>query len=73
LPVAAGASAKHAVNAAGGELPRVRADSGGQALTTNQGMPVADNQSSLKAGLRGPAHPPRGSVCSHPLPPGAPK
>ncbi|MCD0502081.1 catalase [Bordetella petrii] len=43
------------MNAAGGELPRVRADSGGQALTTNQGVPVADNQSSLKAGLRGPA------------------
>ncbi|RUI04801.1 catalase [Pseudomonas aeruginosa] len=43
------------VNAASGELPRVRADSGGQAMTTNQGVPVADNQSSLKAGLRGPA------------------
>ena len=27
----------------------------GQALTTNQGVPVADNQHSLKAGLRGPA------------------
>src|SRR3546814_1605252 len=24
-------------------------------MTTNQGVPVADNQSSLKAGLRGPA------------------
>ena len=24
-------------------------------LTTNQGVPVADNQNSLKAGLRGPA------------------
>jgi catalase len=42
-------------NAAGGPLDRVRVDSGGQALTTNQGVPVADNQSSLKAGLRGPA------------------
>jgi catalase len=30
-------------------------DSGGQRLTTNQGVPVADNQNSLKAGLRGPA------------------
>jgi catalase len=25
-----------------------------QVLTTNQGVPIADNQSSLKAGLRGP-------------------
>ena len=40
-----------------GNLPldRVRADSTGQRLTTNQGVPVADNQNSLKAGLRGPA------------------
>ncbi len=36
-------------------LSRVRTDSSGQRLTTNQGVPVADNQSSLKAGLRGPA------------------
>ncbi|HQY28645.1 MAG TPA: catalase, partial [Burkholderiaceae bacterium] len=50
-----GGAAKPGVNAAGGELPRVRADSGGQAMTTNQGVPLADNQSSLKAGLRGPA------------------
>lgn len=50
-----GAKASTGVNAASGELPRVRADSGGQAMTTNQGVPVADNQSSLKAGLRGPA------------------
>ncbi len=35
-------------------LDRVRVDSGGQMLTTNQGVPVADNQNSLKAGLRGP-------------------
>jgi catalase len=35
-------------------LDRVRVDSGGQGLTTNQGTPVADNQNSLKAGLRGP-------------------
>ena len=32
----------------------MRVDSGGQALTTNQGVVVADNQNSLKAGLRGP-------------------
>ena len=40
-----------------GSLPldRVRVDSSDQALTTNQGVPVADNQNSLKAGLRGPA------------------
>ena len=36
-------------------LDRVRTDAGGQRLTTNQGVPVADNQNSLKAGLRGPA------------------
>jgi catalase len=35
-------------------LDRVRVDSGGQMLTTNHGVAVADNQSSLKAGLRGP-------------------
>ncbi len=35
-------------------LDRVRADSSLRALTTNQGVPVADNQNSLKAGLRGP-------------------
>ena len=37
-----------------GPLDRVRVDSTGRALTTNQGVPVGDNQSSLKAGLRGP-------------------
>ena len=37
-----------------GPLDRVRVDSTDRALTTNQGVPVADNQSSLKAGLRGP-------------------
>jgi catalase len=37
-----------------GGLDRVRVDSTGRALTTNQGVPIADNQSSLKAGLRGP-------------------
>jgi len=35
-------------------LDRVRVDSSDRALTTNQGVKVADNQSSLKAGLRGP-------------------
>jgi catalase len=42
-------------NAANGPLDRVRADSTERELTTNQGVPVADNQNSLKAGLRGPA------------------
>ena len=37
-----------------GPLDRVRVDSTGRALTTNQGVPVADNQNSLKACLRGP-------------------
>ena len=35
-------------------LDRVRVDGSGQVLTTNQGVPVADNQNSLKVGLRGP-------------------
>src|SRR6476620_9974645 len=43
------------VNPTNGPLDRVRVDSGGRALTTNQGVGVADNQNSLKAGLRGPA------------------
>jgi len=42
------------VNANDGKLDRVRVDSGGQRLTTNQGVPIADNQNSLKQGLRGP-------------------
>jgi catalase len=43
------------VNPTVGPLDRVRVDAGGQVLTTNQGVPIADNQNSLKAGLRGPA------------------
>src|SRR4051812_12563419 len=35
-------------------LDRVRVDSTKRGITTNQGVPVADNQNSLKAGLRGP-------------------
>ncbi len=38
----------------GGSLQRVRVDSGGQVLTTNQGVAISDNQNSLRAGLRGP-------------------
>jgi catalase len=41
-------------NAVTGNLDRVRVDSGAQALTTNQGVPIADNQNSLKIGARGP-------------------
>ena len=37
-----------------GPLDRVRVDGSGQRLTTNQGVPIADNQNSLKIGLRGP-------------------
>ncbi|MDB4996806.1 MAG: Catalase [Myxococcaceae bacterium] len=36
-------------------LDRARADGTGERLTTNLGVPIADNQHSLKAGLRGPA------------------
>ncbi|MCC2681955.1 MAG: Catalase [Nitrosospira multiformis] len=42
-------------NAGNEPLDRVRADSSNQTLTTNQGVPVGDNQNSLKAGYRGPA------------------
>jgi len=37
-----------------GALQDKRVNSEGQLLTTNQGVPVATNQDSLKAGLRGP-------------------
>src|SRR6186713_247278 len=43
------------LNATNAPLDRVRADSANRVLTTNQGVPIADNQNSLKAGLRGPA------------------
>ena len=42
------------VNAASASLDRVRADASAQPLTTNQGVRIADNQNSLRAGLRGP-------------------
>ena len=41
-------------NPSAAPLDRVRVDAAGQVLTTNQGVPVADNQHSLKIGLRGP-------------------
>jgi catalase len=43
------------LNPTTGPLDRVRVDSSARELTTNQGVKVADNQNSLKAGLRGPA------------------
>ena len=42
------------LNPTNGALDRARVDSSGRVLTTNQGVPVGDNQNSLKAGLRGP-------------------
>jgi catalase len=50
-----GAPARAGVNPGNHPLERVRVDSSGQALTTNFAQPIADNQNSLKAGLRGPA------------------
>jgi catalase len=41
-------------NPGNSSLDRVRVDSSDRALTTNQGVVVADNQNSLKAGPRGP-------------------
>jgi catalase len=49
-----GSVAPEALNATIGTLDRVRVDSSGQVLTTNQGVHIADNQNSLKAGARGP-------------------
>ena len=49
-----GTQASAGVNATISSLDRVRVDSSGQALTTNQGVRIADNQNSLKAGPRGP-------------------
>lgn len=37
-----------------GPLSKVRNDASGQRLTTNQGVPVSQNQDSLKAGVRVP-------------------
>jgi catalase len=50
-----GTAAPEGLNATIGTLDRVRVDSSGRVLTTNQGVAVADNQNSLKAGARGPA------------------
>ena len=50
-----GAPARPGTTPDAGELEAVRVDSGGRRLTSNFGAPIADNQSSLKAGARGPA------------------
>ena len=50
-----GGAAVLGTNPTSESLARVRVDASAQVLTTNQGVPIADNQSSLKAGLRGPA------------------
>ena len=49
-----GTAPPQGTNPGNGPLDTARVDSSGQALTTNLGIPVADNQNSLKAGLRGP-------------------
>ena len=41
-------------SASSGSLDTVRSDAAAQAMTTNQGVAIGDNQNSLKAGLRGP-------------------
>ncbi len=51
--VGAAAAAGQDANAA--PLQRARNDGSGRHMTTNQAVAVADNQNSLKAGLRGPA------------------
>ncbi len=49
-----GSVATEGVNWTIESLDRARVDSSGQMLTTNQGVHVADNQNSLKYGVRGP-------------------
>jgi catalase len=43
------------LNVTNASLDMVRVDSGGRMLTTDQGVPIGDNQSTLKLGVRGPA------------------
>ena len=50
-PVMAKAQATQALD---GSLAQARVDNAGHRLSTNQGVPISDNQNSLKAGLRGP-------------------
>ena len=50
-----GGAAPRGRNANVVSLNRVRVDASDQGLTTNQGVRIADNQNTLKAGLRGPS------------------
>ena len=50
-----GGAAGLGTNATVASLDRVRVDASDQPLTTNQGVRIADNQNTLKAGLRGPS------------------
>ncbi len=49
-----GAPALPGEHAMDGQIAQARIDGSKCVLTTNQGVPIADNQNSLKAGLRGP-------------------
>ncbi|MEO8275948.1 MAG: catalase [Thermoanaerobaculia bacterium] len=49
-----GKAARRGLDPGNASLESARLDAGGQVLTTNFGVPVGDNQNSLKAGLRGP-------------------
>ena len=48
-----GAPATPGLHANDGQVARARVDGSDRVLTTNQGLPIADNQHPLKAGLRG--------------------
>jgi catalase len=50
-----GGAARLGTNATVDSLDRVRVDGSDRPLTTNQGVPIGDNQNTLKAGLRGPS------------------
>ncbi|HEY6644017.1 MAG TPA: catalase [Povalibacter sp.] len=50
-----GGAARPGTNPTVASLDRVRVDASDQPLTTNQGVPIGDNQNTLKAGLRGPS------------------
>src|SRR5580693_482939 len=49
-----GQMARPATTTGQGGEPHQRAEAPAQVLTTNQGVPISDNQNSLKAGFRGP-------------------
>ena len=50
-----GGSARLGTNATIAPIEGFRVDASDQPLTTNQGVPIGDNQNTLKAGLRGPS------------------